>query len=217
MRYSRRTRPLPSGSMSCSSPLRRPSASITRALVRFLDVDRQRSRTARARTPSIVLEDHARPATRRARSLRGACSRAGWSGAARRGPRRRRRSASSVSSTRSATLALQLALEALADLAAGDVLAFAAGERRGVDLEVHRQRRLVDLEQRQRVRAARRRQSVVADADVLDAVDRARCRRRRLRRPATRSRPLNVSTWLTLRLDRRAVRAVHRRRRPARP
>jgi hypothetical protein len=46
----------------------------------------------------------------------------------------------------------QFALQALADLAAGHVLAFAAGERRGVDHEVHGQRRLVDLEQRQRIR-----------------------------------------------------------------
>ena len=45
----------------------------------------------------------------------------------------------------SATLRLQLAVEPVADLPAGDELAFAAGERRVVDAEVHRQRRLVDL------------------------------------------------------------------------
>ena len=39
---------------------------------------------------------------------------------------------------------LQFAMQALADLAAGDELAFAADQRRGVHLEVHGQRRLVD-------------------------------------------------------------------------
>src|SRR5690606_6004003 len=38
----------------------------------------------------------------------------------------------------------QFLFQALADLAAGDVLAFTTGQRRGVDHEVHGQRRLVD-------------------------------------------------------------------------
>jgi hypothetical protein len=38
MRYSSRTRPMPSGSMFTSSALRSPSACITRALVLVLDV-----------------------------------------------------------------------------------------------------------------------------------------------------------------------------------
>ena len=52
-------------------------------------------------------------------------------------------------------VALQLAVQALADLPAGDELAFAAGERRGVDLEIHRQRRLIDADRRQAFRRAR--------------------------------------------------------------
>ena len=51
---------------------------------------------------------------------------------------------SSVSLHLQRDVALQLALEPVADLPAGDELAFAAGERRVVDAEVHRQRRLVD-------------------------------------------------------------------------
>ena len=57
--------------------------------------------------------------------------------------------------TCSATLLMQFALQALAHLAAGDELAFAAGERRGVDLEIHGQRRLVDFQQRQRLGLSR--------------------------------------------------------------
>ena len=71
---------------------------------------------------------------------------------------------------RSATLLMSFALQALAQLAAGDELAFAPGERRGVDLEIHGERRLVDLEQRQRfgMLGVGERD---ADADFLDAVD----------------------------------------------
>jgi hypothetical protein len=65
---------------------------------------------------------------------------------------------------------LQLAVEPVADLPAGDELAFATGERRRVDAEVHRQRRLVDLEHRQR-RGPLGVGDRLADADVLDAVD----------------------------------------------
>mmetsp|Transcript_43703 Transcript_43703/g.77039 ORF Transcript_43703/g.77039 Transcript_43703/m.77039 type:complete len:444 (+) Transcript_43703:726-2057(+) len=65
---------------------------------------------------------------------------------------------------------LQLLLQAVPDLAAGDVLAFTAGQRAGVDAEVHRQRRLVDLEHRQRLRVGRVGHRH-ADADLLDAVD----------------------------------------------
>ena len=42
-------------------------------------------------------------------------------------------------------VALQFAVQPLADLAAGDVLALAPGQRRSVDLESHRQRGLIDL------------------------------------------------------------------------
>ena len=67
-------------------------------------------------------------------------------------------------------VALQLAHQALADLAAGDELAFVAGERRGVHLEVHDQRRLVDRDRRQAlglVDVADR----IADVHVRDAGD----------------------------------------------
>src|SRR4051812_17620675 len=46
-------------------------------------------------------------------------------------------------------VALKLALQAFANLAAGDELAFAARERRGVHLEIHGERRLVHLDRRQ--------------------------------------------------------------------
>ena len=72
-------------------------------------------------------------------------------------------------STRSATFD-GLALEALAQLAAGDEAAFAAGERRGVDQEVHGERRLVHFERRQGVGMLGVAQRV-ADADLVDAVD----------------------------------------------
>ena len=65
---------------------------------------------------------------------------------------------------------LQLAVEPVADLPAGDELAFATRERRVVDAEVHGQRGLVDLQHRQRqwlFDAGQRH----ADADAFDAVD----------------------------------------------
>ena len=65
---------------------------------------------------------------------------------------------------------LQLTLQTLADLAAGDILALAAGQRRGVDQKLHGQRGLVDAQQRQRIRVADLAQRG-ADVDVLDAVD----------------------------------------------
>ena len=67
-------------------------------------------------------------------------------------------------------IGLQLAVEPVADLPARDELAFAAGERRVVDAEVHRQGRLVDFEHRQRQRGFDVGQRH-ADADAFDAVD----------------------------------------------
>ena len=64
----------------------------------------------------------------------------------------------------------QLALQPLAQVAAGDVLAVATRERRGVDLELHRQRRLVDRDQRQRLRALDVRERR-ADVQVVDPGD----------------------------------------------
>src|SRR5438132_1049040 len=59
--------------------------------------------------------------------------------------------------------------EPLAQLAAADEPALAPGERRGVDEEVHGQRRLVDLEQRQSVGLLGMAQRG-ADAHLVDAV-----------------------------------------------
>jgi hypothetical protein len=64
----------------------------------------------------------------------------------------------------------QLLFQAFADLAAGDVLAFLAGQRRGIDLEIHGQRRLIHHQRRQAVRR-RRVANGDADADLLDAGD----------------------------------------------
>ncbi len=67
-------------------------------------------------------------------------------------------------------VAHDFALQAFAQLAAGDEFAFAAGQRRGVDLEIHGQRRLVDFQHRQRFRALGIGQRD-ADADLINAVD----------------------------------------------
>src|SRR5712691_8691991 len=67
-------------------------------------------------------------------------------------------------------VALGLALQPLAQLAAGDEFALAPGERRGVDQEIHRQRRLVHLERGERLRMLQVAERH-ADADFLDAVD----------------------------------------------
>ena len=45
-------------------------------------------------------------------------------------------------------VALQFAHQAIADLTAGHELALASGERRGVDLEGHRERRFGDIDRR---------------------------------------------------------------------
>ena len=64
----------------------------------------------------------------------------------------------------------QFLFQALADLAAGDVLAFTTGQRRGVDHEVHGQRRLVDRDRLHALEALRVAQGD-ADVDLLDARD----------------------------------------------
>jgi hypothetical protein len=65
-------------------------------------------------------------------------------------------------------VALELAHEAFADLAAGDELAFLAGERRGVHLEAHDERWLIHRDRRQRIRLVHVADRV-ADVHVLDA------------------------------------------------
>ena len=67
-------------------------------------------------------------------------------------------------------VALELAHQALANLAAGDELAFLAGERRGIHLEAHDQRGLVDRDRRQRIGMFDVADGV-ADVHVLDARD----------------------------------------------
>ena len=67
-------------------------------------------------------------------------------------------------------VALQLFLQAVPDLAAGDVFALAPGQRAGVDAKVHGQRRLVNLEHGQRLRAGRVGDGG-ANVDVFNAVD----------------------------------------------
>ena len=86
--------------------------------------------------------------------------------------------------------------QALAQLAAGDELAFPPGERRGVDLEIHHEGGLVDLEQRQSLRMlgigeghADPMSSMPLTATMSPACASS---------VTTRSRPLNTSTWLTL-------------------
>ena len=70
-------------------------------------------------------------------------------------PRTSNASLDSAGRTSIETLPRTSLLEAGLDLAAGDVLALAPGERRGVDAERHPQGRRVDVEPRQRPRVGR--------------------------------------------------------------
>ena len=129
-----------------------------------------------------------------ARSPRGACSPAGWSGAVRRGPRprtRRPRRFPSRAAPRCSAAPFcrrsqiwRLVTNLPSRPASGLVLT----------QKFIGQRRLVDLQHRQRLRVARVGHGH-ADADVLDAVD-----QHDVAGPAsvacTRSRPSKVSTWL---------------------
>src|SRR4029077_14925689 len=63
------------------------------------------------------------------------------------------------------------AVQPLAQLPAGHEAALAPGERGGIDLEVHRQRRLVDADRRQPQRLLRVTDGE-PDVDLLDARDR---------------------------------------------
>ena len=65
---------------------------------------------------------------------------------------------------------LQFFLQAVPDLTAGNVLAFTAGQRAGVDAKIHGQRWLVHFQHRQRHRVGRVGDGH-ADADVGQAVD----------------------------------------------
>ncbi len=76
----------------------------------------------------------------------------------------------SVGSTPDRDVGQRLLLQALLELARGDVLAVAAAERGVVDRQHHRDRRLVDLDVRQRPRVLALGERL-ADAHVLDAGD----------------------------------------------
>ncbi len=116
---------------------------------------------------------------------------------------------SSVSLHPQRHVALQLALQAVPDLAAGDELALAARQRRVVDAEVHRQRRLVDQQHRQRQRVLDVGQRD-ADADALDAVDQHDVARAGFG-GLLALQALELQHLVDARIERRAVRAaVHR-------
>ena len=85
-------------------------------------------------------------------------------------PRTLNSSGASPGTTREGDVGAQLLFEALADLAAGDVFAFAAGKGAVVDAEGHVQRGLVDADGLEGFRASRRRRGV-ADIDRLKADD----------------------------------------------
>ena len=76
----------------------------------------------------------------------------------------------SVSCTRSDTLPIELLLQARLDLPRGELAAVLPGERRGVDADRHRQRRLVDRDDRQRPRVLEVGERL-ADRHVRDAGD----------------------------------------------
>ena len=82
-----------------------------------------------------------------------------------------------------ADVADQLGVETVLDQAGGQLLAVAPGERRGVDADRHRQRRLVDRDdgQRDRVLGVGER---LADGDLGDAGDGDEIARARRSRPA---------------------------------
>ena len=65
---------------------------------------------------------------------------------------------------------LQLLVQALTDLAAGQELAFAPGERRFVDLEGHRDRRFINRQGRQRVRV-RAIADGIGDLQIVNAAE----------------------------------------------
>src|SRR3990172_8406991 len=154
MRYSRRTRPCPSGCISLSSPRLRPSSSITApwwcssSSTRRISLGLRRAPPPSPPTPppppADLPQHHARARHRQLvafaahvlqqdREVQLAASRDQEHVGVRRVLHAQRH------------VAHALALEPLPDLPAGDVPALAPGERRAVDLEIHGQR---GLEQR---------------------------------------------------------------------
>ena len=142
MRYSSRVRPRPSDSMLVRSPRRGPSASITAPwCASSTSTD---SELVRLAGDAVDLAQHdARPRHRELVALAAHVldqDREVQLAAAR--DQERVGVAGLLDAQRH--VGQQLLREAVAQVARGHVLAFAAGERRRVDLEVHRQRRLVD-------------------------------------------------------------------------
>ena len=168
MRYSRRTRPMPSVSMFTSSALRSPSACITPPWC-WSSTSAVTSSIGSWRSPVDLVEHDARLAHRELVAF--AAHVLQQDGQVQLAAARDLEDAVFVGLPHlQRDVALQLALQPVPDLAAGDELAFAAGQRRVVDAEVHRQRRLVDAQHRQRLRVVQVGDRH-ADADVLDAVD----------------------------------------------
>ena len=91
----------------------------------------------------------------------------------------------------------QLLFEALAQVAAGDVLAFAAGEGRVVDAELDGDGRLVDDDERQR-RGILEVGDGFADGDAVDAGDGDDVADRRSRSMSMRLRPAKVKSLVIL-------------------
>ena len=102
---------------------------------------------------------------------------------------------------------LQLFLQAVPDLPAGDVLALAPRQRRGVHAEVHGQRRLVHLEHGQRRRVERVGDGH-ANADVRQAIDQHDFTRTSFQRLHA-LQALERQHLVDAALDRAAIRAFH--------
>ena len=168
MRYSRRVRPRLSDSMLVRSPRRGPSASITAPwCVSSTSTDSELERLA---GDAVDLAQHdARPRHRQLVAFAAHVldqDREVQLAAARH--QERIGVAGLLDAQRD--VGQHLLREPVAQVARRHVLAFAAGERRRVDLEVHRQRRLVDHDRRQRLRRVDRRQRR-ADRELVDAGD----------------------------------------------
>ena len=144
------------------------------------------------------------------RSPRGASSRRGSRAGARRGRGRTNVSGRLGLLDADGEVLPRLALEALAEVAAGEELRrlALAGERRRVDADAHLDRRLLDEDARQRARlpAGVQVDDRVADVDVLDA--------RRWRRSRPPALPASAMRFSPSKVESTLIGALHRRARP---